>query len=150
MKKLLLSLALIVGLGLNASADTYNYLTLTSSSVKQSFALKSVKKITFEGTNIVVTMADGTTSSTALSDFDNFAFTTETAIKTINESGSDLFVEAGRIVANGKGLLLLYNTNGQLVRQQLVNGNRSEIQLYDLPRGIYVAKIGNRTLKVIR
>lgn len=134
-----------------AVADTYNYLTLTSTSAEQSIALKTVRKITFEGADIVVTTADGTTTSMPLANFSQFAFTsTATGIQSVARPAADLCIEAGRIVADGQGLLLIYNANGQVVRQQYVSGNRSEVQLYDLPRGLYIARLGNRTLKVIR
>lgn len=134
-----------------ALADTYNYITLTSSTVEQSIALKTVKKITFEGTSIVVTTTDGATSTMPLAEFQRFTFTpTGDGIRQPKRPVGDLCIEAGRIVANGQGLLLLYNTNGQVVRQQFVSGSRSEIQMTDLPHGIYIAKLGNKTLKVIR
>ena len=132
-------------------ADTYNYLTLTSTSMEQSIALKSVRKITFEGSDIVVTTTDGATTSMPLANFSQFSFTSVAdGIRSIARPAADLCIEAGRIVADGQGLLLIYNANGQVVRQQYVSGSRSEVQLYDLPHGLYIARLGNRTLKVIR
>ena len=56
---------------------------------------------------------------------------------------------AGQLVADGQGVLLLFNANGQVVRQQFVSNQRAEMNLNDLPRGLYIAKLGNRTVKIL-
>ncbi len=147
MKKILLSLFLT--LPITVVADTYNYLNLTSTSTIQSVALKSVKKITFEGTNVVVTSTDGTTTTAALSTLSSITFTdTAVGVRGLRSSGS-LQMESGRVVSNGSGQLQLFNSSGQLIRQQYVSGTRSELSLDGLPRGIYIARLGNKTIKVM-
>ncbi len=147
MKKILLSLLLV--LPLTAFADSYNYLNLTSSSTVQSVALNTVKRITFEGTNIVVTAVDGTTTTAALSTLSTITFT-DTAVGVGSlRSSSDLSVESGRVVAAGNGQLQVFNASGQLVRQQNVSGVRSELSLDGLPRGIYIARMGTKVIKIM-
>ncbi|MCR4995441.1 MAG: T9SS type A sorting domain-containing protein [Bacteroidales bacterium] len=148
MKRLLVSIALLAGI-VAAHADSYNYLNLTSSSSIQSVALTSVKKITFENGNAVVTTTDGTTLSAALSTLTSLTFTdTATGVREVN-GGKSLQLQSGRIVANGSGWLRVYNTNGQLVRQQQVSSTRAELNLDGLPHGLYIAKLGSQTLKVL-
>lgn len=150
MKRILLSLALIVGTAAAMIADTYNYLTLTSTSMERSIALKSVKRITFENEKLVVTTADGGKFSMPLATFTKFAFTEEeTAIRSVGSSRGNLRLENGKIVGDGKGILLLFNANGQLVRQQSATGTANELSLTGLPSGLYIARLGNQTLKVI-
>lgn len=150
MKQLLLSLALVAGCCVTAVAGTYNYLTLVSSTVEQSFALKTVKRITFSGSDLVVTTVDGTETHLLLSTLNRLSFTeTATAVRGLAAERSQLCIQAGQLVADGQGVLLLFNANGQVVRQQFVSNQRAEMNLNDLPRGLYIAKLGNRTLKIL-
>lgn len=146
MKKYLLSL--LLALPLTAAADTYNYLNITAGSSIQSVALKTVKRITFSGGNIIVTAVDGTETTASLSALTNLTFTeTATGVRDINQP-ADLCIENGRIVAAGQGVLLLYNARGQVVRQQFVSSNRTELSMEALPHGIYIARLGNRSIKI--
>ena len=150
MKKILLSLVLAAGMATTASADTYNYLTLTSGSTVQSVALKTVKKITFEGANLVVTAADGTTTTASLATLSKITFTeTADGVGNLKAETGRLHVEGGRIVADGRGQLQLFNTSGQLVRRQTIEGSHSELNLEGLPRGIYIARFGKQSLKLL-
>lgn len=148
MKKFFLSL--LLALPLVGMADSYNYLNLTSTSSVQSVALKTVKKITFEGNNIVVTTTDGTTTTAALATLSKLTFTdTAVGVRGIGDEAGRLCIENGRILAGGRGQLQLYNAGGQMVRRQVVAGGRSEINLDGLPHGIYIARLGNQTIKVL-
>ena len=147
MKKVLLSL--LLALPLTAAANTYNYLNITAGSSIQSVALKTVKRITFSNGNIIVTTADGTETTASLAALTNLTFTeTATGVRDINLQPADLQVENGRIVAAGQGVLLLYNARGQVVRQQFVGSNRTELSMEALPHGIYIARLGNRSIKI--
>lgn len=147
MKKLLLPL--LFALAVPAAADTYNYLNLNAGNTIQSVALKTVKRITFSGGNIIVTTADGTETTAALANLTSLTFTEiGTGVRGINAQPTDLQVQNGRIVTAGQGMLLLYNAGGQVVRQQYVSSSRSELSLEALPHGIYVARLGNRSIKI--
>lgn len=142
-------LSLLLALPLTAAADTYNYLNITAGSSIQSVALKTVRRITFSNGNIVVTAADGTETTAALSALTNLTFTeTATGIRGIGLQPADLCIENGRVVADGKGILLVYNAAGRLVRQQYVDSSRTELSLEGLPHGIYIARLGNRSIKI--
>ena len=142
-------LSLLLALPLTATADTYNYLNITAGSSIQSVALKTVKRITFSDGNIVVTAADGTVTTAALSALTNLTFSeTATGIRDINLRRSDLCIESGHIVAKGSGMLLVYNAAGRIVRQQFVDSSRTELSLEGLPHGIYVARLCNRSIKI--
>lgn len=147
MRKIFLSL--LAAAALTASAGTYNYLNIATSAVESSVALVQLKKITFEGNNLVVTGTDGSASTFALADLDRLYFSnTSTAVRSVRQDG--LSFRNGHIVANGQGVLSIYNSNGALVRQQTVSGSRSEVNIGMLPTGIYIVRLGNRTIKVAR
>ena len=150
MKQLFLGLVFALGFAAAASAETYNYLNLTSSSTIQSVALKTVKKITFEGTNIVVTSTDGTTTIAPLATLTKLTFTgIAVGVNTLQAESGKLCIEGGRVVADGQGQLQLFNASGQLVRRQTLTRSHSELSLDGLPRGIYIARFGRQTIKIL-
>lgn len=60
----------------------------------------------------------------------------------------NLQVENGNIIAKGLGMLYIYNVNGQLVRQHMLSDSSQRFSLNGLPRGTYIIKNGNKTLKI--
>ncbi len=151
MKRLFLSFMLVVAAALPAVADAYNYLTLVTGATAQSLSLSGVKRITFSDGNLVVAMADGSESSVALSALSSITFTenaTSSGVRTLGGQDVSLRMDGGRLVASGTGVLTLYTANGQLVRQQNVRSGHGEMSLAALARGIYIARFGNRTLKI--
>ena len=109
-----------------------------------------MRRITFNGTDMVVTTTDGATENIALSTLSSLSFTASaTAIRNLStESCQSLQLQSNRVVVDGKGVLKLYNGSGVLVRQIFVNGSRSELNLEGLPHGIYIARLGNQSLKI--
>ncbi len=158
MKRLLLSLALLAAAWLPACADDtadYSYLCLytTSGSTtsSESVALRQVKRLTFEGTDLVVTMADGTIMATPLALLSRIAFNaTADAVRSTDAARGGLMLQGGRLVAEGQGTLCVYDLRGQLLRVQHVRGTHAELSLTDLPRGVYVATLGTSTIKFAR
>lgn len=147
MKKLFMSL--VLAFALSAAANAYNYLTIASDAVESSVALTQLKKITFSGTDLVVTSIDGTETRTSLSTLKSLYFSDEpTAVRTVRQDG--LSFRNGHIVANGQGVLSVYNANGSLVRQQSVSSSRSEVNIATLPAGIYIVRLGNQTIKIAK
>ena len=151
MRRLLLSLGLATACAASALATSYNYLTLVTTTTSKDFALTNVRRITFENNQLVVTTIDGTATATDLASLSAISFTeTATAIRSANALSNQLRLQDGQIEAEGQGMLLVYTTNGQLVLQQPIRGIRTQVNLGFLPRGIYIAKLGQQTLKLIR
>lgn len=142
-----LHLLLLLMATLSATAGTYNYLTVVTDALESSIALTSVKKITFSGSNLIVTTMNGEENSFELSTFNRLTFTEEaTAVRPIAQEG--ITFRNGRIVASGAGVLTIYNASGAVVRQQYVGDSRSELNIATLPHGIYIAKLGRQTIKI--
>lgn len=147
MKKILLSLVLAIAL--SGSASAYNYLTIATSTVESSVALAQVKKITFSGSDLVVTSTDGTETRVGLSTLDRLYFSDEpTAVRAARQDG--LSFRNGRVVASGQGVLSVYNSSGAIVRQQTVGSSRTEVNIATLPAGIYIVRLGNQTIKIAK
>lgn len=151
--------ALLAGAGLwalPAQADDYAYLTLKYGGVEESVALASVKKITFEGTNLQLVTQTGT-SEYALSTMQKLFFSaTPTALQTVTgkeTNGLAYDAAACRLTvgaAAGATRLTVYAVNGTPVRQLMVPAGGTELSLSGLPRGLYVARAGGQTLKFVR
>ena len=151
MKKLLLSLAITLGIIHIAWADDYTYLNLTSNSTVQSIALQTVRKISFESDNVVVTTIDGTATATDLASLLRITFTDIPVF--INDQiieSPELRMEGGDIVTQGQGKLYIFNASGVLVRQRRVNETPTKTNVHDLNRGLYIAHFNNSTIKFIR
>lgn len=152
MKRTFLLLTLIAGFAINSLAETYNFLNLISSSTTESVALRKVKRITFEGTNVIVTTTDGSNLTASLSTLTQLTFTANplgVGVPGLQANPGSLCIQGGRIIADGVGQLMLYNTSGQLVRRQTITRTHSELTLDGLPRGIYIARFGQQSLKLL-
>ena len=148
MKKLILAVVLAAGASLTAMADSYNYLNIIGATT-QSVARTTIKKITFDGTNAIVTTTAGTTVTTPLATLTQLSFSdTALGVGSVEEQRPISF-QNGCIVASGRGTLKLYNAGGQLMRQLTVGGERGELNLSDLPHGIYIVRFGHQSLKFI-
>ena len=81
-------MSLVLSIALSIPAGAYNYLTIATSTVESSVALAQVKKITFSGTDLVVTSTDGTETRVGLSTLDRLYFADEpTAVRTVRQDG---------------------------------------------------------------
>ncbi len=129
-------------------ADDYNYLTVTCTNAEQSISLPTVQKITFTDGNAVVTASDGQTYTYPLSELQKMSFTANaTAIKALPTQEKNLTYKGGTLNVSGTGMLYIYNAAGVLVQMaQVQDGAR--INLGTLPKGIYVASMGQQTIKI--
>ena len=59
-----------------------------------------------------------------------------------------LRMENGEIVAKGEGTLCVYDLSGKLIRRFQLSSQSQAFTLAGIPRGIYVIRCGERTLKV--
>lgn len=149
MKKILLS-ALVALSAQTAWADEYNYLTVAYNSVEQSIALSTIQKITFESGNCVVSTSDGAYSY-PLSQMEKMKFTADpTAIERLPLQAEGLKCMGCSLTVGQKGLLHIYNTNGALVRVANVAQAGSVVNLSTLPKGVYIVRMGDKTIKVSR
>lgn len=142
-------LLLLLASTLTTWASTYNYLTIATTAAESSVALSTIKKITFSGSNLVVTTIDGEETSVALSNLNRLYFS-EKATAVRNLHAGKLAYQNGRIVAGTSGVLTVYNASGAIVRQMPVAGGRTEMNLSTLPTGIYIVKLGQQTLKIAK
>ncbi len=147
MMKRLTIMALLTAGSLYATAQDYKYLTAAYDGVERSFKLATVQKITFEGDNVAVTTSQGTTAL-PLNQMEKMYFSAEaTAIEAMASESKSLSVDGELLCATGEGTLYVYNAGGQLVRMAHVESNML-LSLSSLPKGVYIANLGDETIKI--
>lgn len=141
--------ALMAAMSATMMADTYEYLTASYNEVEQSFSLASIKKITFEGDQIVVYTTEGEVRLPQEEISKMYFTSTPTAIESMAEQSKGLQMQDGKLTATGKGMLHIYNSNGTLLQMAQVNGTMN-ISLSELPKGVYIVNLGKETIKVAK
>lgn len=147
MRKHLLLPVLALCLSATVQADDLQYLTAGYNSVEKSIELATVQKITFENGNVVVLTTDGPVTFPVTQMEKLFFASTPTAIDELKgQTGSLAFVN-GVVKVQGSGVLRVYSISGNLLRLANVRGT-ANVSLESLPRGIYIIKMGNETIKI--
>ena len=142
------SLLFIAG-SIVASADDYQYLTISGSGSENSFSVSKIQKITFDATNMILLMTDGSEQRLPLTDLKKMFFTgTPSGIATLSAMQSKMQFEGGMLRANvapGESIAI-FNMKGE----QVFGSNESgTFDLSSLARGVYIVKVGSQTRKVI-
>ena len=151
MKKILLSLTLALVSSLTASATDF-YLWLNAASGDEtSWAVSGLQKITFSGTNVVITTTDGSSSTYAMSDVSKLHFeTSPTAINDVQAGQAVRFDGTALQVSASEGTRVdVFTATGTLAGRATVDGT-GRVSLSNLPSGVYMVKIGNNTTKILK
>lgn len=144
-KNLLAALLLMVGTSI--MADNFQYLTLSYGNSEHNISLPIVQKISFEEDYLVVTTTEGT-HRYPLTLLDKITFTeSATAIEALPEQLENLTYKDGTLSIKGDGLLRVYGTNGALVSVANIKEG-ANISLERLPAGVYIVRMGDKTIKV--
>ena len=96
----------------------------------------------------MVTTIDGQTYTYPLAELQKMTFTANpTAIKALPTQEKNLVCKGKTLSVTGSGMLYIYNAAGVLVQMaQVKDGAR--ISLESLPKGVYVASMGEQTIKI--
>ncbi len=141
--------ALLLMVCTNLMADDYKYLTISYNDSEDDISLPVVQKISFENNYVVVTTANGKYSY-PISIMDKISFNTrdiDTAIEGLPEQAEDLTYKSGKLAVKGDGLLRIYNTSGTLLNIANVKEG-ANVNLNNLPAGVYIVRMNDKTIKV--
>jgi hypothetical protein len=128
-------------------ADEYNYLTITCNGTERTISLPTVQRISFVDSFVVVTTTEGT-HKYPISIVDKIFFTENaTAIEALPEQTENLTFKNGTLAVKGDGFLRIYSTNGALVNVAYVKEG-ANVSLDNLPAGVYIVRMGDKTIKV--
>lgn len=154
MKKIrTLLLSMFLAIGTSAIADNYSYLTIDKNDGETSFSLSEIKKITFEGSNMIITMTDGSTQQLPLASLNKMFFseTGLTAINPANKTNEQIQLIDGIIHVNAPAgsMVTLYAINGQMVKNIAATGEDTQINVSNMTKGIYIVKVGKQAKKIM-
>ena len=141
--------ALLLMVSSSMMADEYNCLTISHSGVEENISLPTVQKITFEEGYVVVITSEGS-ARFPIAVLDKITFSeveNPDAIKNLPEQAENLTYKDGTLAIKGDGLLRIYNTSGALVNIAQVKEG-ANVSLRNLPAGVYVVRMGDKTIKV--
>lgn len=146
MKAKLLLAALLFMVGQGMMAD--EYLTISyNGSLEHNLSLPLVQRISFEENYLVVTTTEST-HRFPISIIDKISFTeSATAIEALPEEAKGLTYKNGTLAVRGDGLLRIFSTNGALLNIANVKEG-ANISLDNLPAGVYIIRLGDKTIKV--
>ena len=139
--------ALLLMASTSMMADNFQYLTLTYGSNEHNISLPIVQRISFEENYVVVTTTEGT-HRYPITLLEKITFTeSATAIEALPEQLENLTYKDGTLAIKGDGLLRVYSANGALVSVANVKEG-ANISLDKLPAGVYVVRMGDKTIKI--
>jgi hypothetical protein len=158
-KKIKLSAIFLLSFGLTGM-QAQNSLYVKEKTGKQtSFALNSIRKLTFPLGNMVVNKTNGITSTYALSDIRYMNFTNLTTIASLSggKESEDIKLYPNPVVDHlqisfksikaGKASVQIFDLDGKVLLQQTINiqdgTNNSIISVSELPEGLYILHLQN-------
>lgn len=147
--KNILAALLLMAVTSMVMADDSKYLTITTNGTERDIPLPIVQRITFEDGYVVVTTAEGK-HSYAISHLDKMTFTEKDdadAIEALPEQAENLTYKDGTLAIKGDGMLRVYNTSGALISIANVKEG-ANVSFKALPAGVYIVRMGDKTIKV--
>ena len=149
MRTLLTLLALVYCV--SGFSDNYQYLTICQTNDETQLELSQIQKITFDSSDMIVSLANGSQQRLPLSSLQKMFFSNGgvNAISSTKDNKSSVMVKDGKLyveVAEGEHLII-YNMKGEAV----FSASQPTVSVIDnLPKGIYIVKTGNKSQKIIK
>ncbi|MBR3530459.1 MAG: T9SS type A sorting domain-containing protein [Bacteroidaceae bacterium] len=146
MKKIFLA-AFAALFSLTCLADDY-YLNVIANAT-DSYATASLKKITFENGNVVVTTSNGASTSYAISSISQMYFSSTSAGIGSISTDSNITWDGTTLSLNGlQGKVQVYQPSGALVASESADAER--INLSRLSKGVYVVNVNGQSFKIVK
>lgn len=152
MKKLLLmAIALIACL--NIHADDFDLYIVSTSNTTTNYPVSTVRKLTFDKANVVVTRTDGTTITVAMDDIARMYLDTATEVDAIERTAADnaaIAWDGQQLTVNGTAdRIHVYQAGGTLVMQQSATNNAT-LSLAHMPQGVYIVTVDGKSFKIVK
>ena len=157
MRKLLLTLFATLALTGMAQAQSSLYVYLNDGADETVVSLADIEKITFEGANMVITPKTGSQLQVPLTTIQDFRFTPQSTtgflqMKADAVAGPAINVRQGIVSVDGwdssrTATLSVYAVGGQQL-MSIPGWNGQNVDINNLPKGVYVIKIENKTTKI--
>ncbi len=145
---------LLLTIGVAVQADDYAYLTIEQKGGTNSVSISNIKNITFDETNMLINLTDGTQQQLPLAGLSKMFFSNEgTGIQAVGNTGSQasFMLKDGvlRVAGASGAVISLFDSNGRLVRSVTAREAQTEVSLSGLNKGVYIVKVGAQTKKML-
>ena len=151
MKKILTVILFAMATALPASAQ--QMLIEKTGSENEIISLDNLKQITFDGTTVNIEQTDGKTSSTSMEYIDRISFGNFTSIDNVESVGALVDYVSRDIISvecvTGTEIAI-YSVTGMRLLDISSEAGRRQISIANLPKGIYILKIGDKTAKIAK
>jgi hypothetical protein len=141
--------AVLLACSTNAIADNYTYLTISGTDNETNFAVSDIQTITFDNTDMILKLTNGTTQRLPLSGLSKMFFTADpSGITTVEGAKSKIDINGGVLRANvAEGeRITIYNLKGEAV---YTSNADATVDLKTLVKGVYIVKVGQEAIKVM-
>ena len=116
-------------------------------------SLDNLKQITFDGATVKIEQTDGRISSTSMEYIDRILFGDFTSIDNIGSNNALVdYISRDEITINceaGTGIAI-YSVTGMTLLNVRSEADRKQISIANLPKGIYILKVGGQTVKITK
>ena len=151
MKKILTVIWFAMATALPASAQ--QMLIEKTGYENEIISLDNLKQITFDGTTVNIEQTDGKTSSTSMEYIDRISFGNFTSIDNV-KSDEALVDYVSRDIISVECVtgteIAIYSVTGMRLLDISSEAGRRQISIANLPKGIYILKIGDKTAKIAK
>ncbi len=116
--------------------------------------VENLQKITFDSKTMQLHLASGEVAEIALGDIRFFSFESITGIQPSVANANWIVIPTHvkdqltlKNLEEGPHLVAIFSSSGQLVHRQRIDNDYDTLYVEHLPAGIYLVRIGNRTMK---
>ncbi len=144
----LLAVALCLGTHL-AHATDYIYLNVKATDASTDYELANIQKITFTSDDMVLWMNSGKVEI-PMASIEKMLLTDMTSgiiQQQLTERENFTFAD-GKLTVEDGAVVTIYTLNGQQ-QKHFVAAGQTQIDLSDLPKGVYIVKVGKQAKKII-
>lgn len=137
-------------------ADETEYMVFLSSAGEQEVAVSELKKVVFQGGEMIVEKKDNTSERFALKDMNKMFFRMQsTGIEKPAEAGARLAwnaqtAEVGLPAVSSGAWATVYSLSGTVVCKERMDAAGGTLSLSHLSKGVYVVHYAGMTLKIVK
>ena len=133
-----------------AFADDYAYLTIAQNSGETNYEISAINKITFDETNMILNLTDGTHQKLPLANLSKMFFTSDpTGISTAAAEKSNFSLRDGMLYVDSEqaDTITIYDMNGKAIRTVSAQEAQKGVSVSGLVKGVYLVKAGSQAKK---
>lgn len=150
MKKTLVAFAIFAALCLQGNAQ--NLIVAEAEGTESVFSLDNLQRITFANGNIQIVQTNGTTTPFSIALINKLFFGEPTQIEKVLMNSNELvqYSTSDEIQVNCKAgeTITLYGIGGNIILTQRQSADGGAISIAQLPKGIYLLRVNNQTVKI--